>query len=250
MRRMEFTDFFGLDVVSSKRKDIDRFLKERLKNNEKTKITTMNAQIAYFYLKDEFAAEAISDSLVIPDGTGLSWALKRLNAVVIDRYPGVELMYTLCQICSQLEQKAFILGGVEGVAQKASVNLNNETGIEIIGYRNGYFDFDKDSHQICDQIKASKADVLFVGLGAPRQEKWIYRYFKETGCTIAIGVGGSLDIYANTAKRAPRWVQKANLEWVYRILQHPFKKFKVIFQIISFVKRVLKGKIDRDGNNS
>jgi len=242
MRKMDFTDFFGLDVVSSKREKIDGFLKDCLEKDEKIKITTMNAQIAYFYLKDESAAKAISDSLVIPDGTGLSWALKRMNSVTIDRYPGVEIMYSLCEICSALKKEAFILGGIEGVAQQAAVNLKSETGVEISGVHNGYFDFDTDSEEICRQIKSSQASVLFVGLGAPRQEKWIERFFKDTGCTIAIGVGGSLDIYANTAKRAPGWVQKANLEWFYRILQHPIKKFKVIFQIMSFVKRVLKGK--------
>ncbi|MFW6263159.1 MAG: WecB/TagA/CpsF family glycosyltransferase [Thermotogota bacterium] len=242
MRRMRFTDFYGLDIVSSTREEIDVFLKDCLEKDEKIKVTTMNAQIAYFYLKDPSAAKAISDSFVIPDGTGLSWALKRLNGVNIDRYPGVEIMYSLCEICSDLGNKAFILGGLEGVAQKAAMNLHQATGVEINGYRNGYFDIDKDSETICQQIKKSRADVLFVGLGAPRQEKWIYRFFEQTGCTLAIGVGGSLDIYANTAKRAPSWVQKANLEWLYRILQHPIKKFKVIFQIMSFVKQVLKGK--------
>ena len=242
MRRMTFTDFFGLEVVSSKKEEIDGFLKESLEKDKKIKITTMNAQIAYFYLKNESAAKAISDSLVIPDGTGLSWALKRMNSVTIDRYPGVEVMYSLCELCSALKKEVFILGGVEGVAQQAAINLNKETGVGIGGVHNGYFGFDKDSHEICREIKASEASVLFVGLGAPRQEKWIERFFKDTGCTIAIGVGGSLDIYANTAKRAPGWVQKANLEWFYRILQHPIKKFKVIFQIMSFVKWVLKAK--------
>jgi len=241
---MMFTDFYGLDIVSSRREEIDVFLKDCLEKDEKIKITTMNAQIAYFYLKDQSATKAISDSFVIPDGTGLSWALKRLNGVNIDRYPGVEIMYSLCRICSDLGKKAFILGGMEGVAQKAAMNLHQETGIAINGYQNGYFDIHKDSQTICHKIKKSQADVLFVGLGAPRQEKWIYSFFEQTGCTLAIGVGGSLDIYANTAKRAPGWVQKANLEWLYRILQHPIKKFKVIFQIMSFVKQVLKGKKD------
>lgn len=242
MKRIQFTDFFGLDVVCSKRKSIDNFLKDCLEKNKKIKITTMNAQIAYYYLNDESAAKAIMKSVVIPDGTGLSWALNRLNGISIERYPGVEIMYRLCQICSSLSKKAFILGGVEGVAQKAAIHLKEKTGVEMSGYQNGFFDFEKDSSAICAQIKESEAEVLFVGLGAPRQEKWIERFFEHTGCTIAIGVGGSLDIYAQTAKRAPKWVQKANLEWIYRILQHPIQKFNVIFQIMSFIQYVLRGK--------
>ncbi|HPF16734.1 MAG TPA: WecB/TagA/CpsF family glycosyltransferase [Thermotogota bacterium] len=242
MRRLQITDFFGLEVICSKREDIDLFLRDCLENNRKIKITTMNAQIAYYYLNDESAAKAIIDSVVIPDGTGLSWALNRLNKISIERYPGVEIMYRLCQIGASISKKAFILGGVEGVAEKAADTLQEKTGIETAGYRNGYFDFEKDSPNICNQIKESEADVLFVGLGAPKQEKWIERFFKHTGCTIAIGVGGSLDIYAQTAKRAPKWVQRANLEWIYRILQHPVRKFKVIFQIMAFIRYVLKGK--------
>src|SRR6056297_37649 len=242
MKRLTFTDFYGLDIVSSSREEIDVFLKACLEINKKLKITTMNAQIAYFYLKDQSAAKAISDSFVIPDGTGLSWALKRLHGVHIDRYPGVEIMYSLCEICSEMGKKAYILGGREGIAKMAAFNLNQKTGVQISGYRNGYFDDEKDNQAICEQIKEHHTDVLFVGLGAPKQEKWLYRFFEQTGCTLAIGVGGSLDIYANTAKRAPGWVQKANLEWLYRILQHPVKKFKVIFQITCFVKEVLKGK--------
>jgi len=242
MKRIQFTPFFGLDVVCSKRETIDDFLSDCLKRNKKIKITTMNAQIAYYYLNDESAAKAIMDTIVIPDGTGLSWALDRLNGISIERYPGVEIMYRLCQISASLSEKAFILGGLEGVAQKAAIHLKEKTGVEISGCRNGYFDFEKDSPDICDCIKTSQAKILFVGLGAPRQEKWIERFFEYTGCTIAIGVGGSLDIYAQTAKRAPKWVQKANLEWLYRILQHPVQKFKVIFQIMSFIQYVLRSK--------
>lgn len=241
MERIEFTDFFGLEVVSSPKNQIEAYIQDCLKTGKKIKITTMNAQIAYYYLKDKDAQKAISESLVIPDGIGLSWALKRLNEVMIHRYPGVELMYNVCKICSELNIPIYILGGVEGVAEKASQNLAAELGVQIAGFQHGFFNANSKSKDICQQIKTSGAKVLFVGLGAPRQEKWIYNHLEATGCTFAMGVGGSLDIYAKTEKRAPRWVQKANLEWLYRIGQHPVKKAKVIIQIMSFVKICLKG---------
>ncbi len=241
MERIEFTDFFGLDVVSSSKSQIEEYIKDCLITGNKIKITTMNAQIAYYYLKDKVAQKAIYDSLVIPDGIGLSWALKRLNAITIHRYPGVELMYNVCKICSGEDIPVYILGGVDGVAQKAAENLAAESGVKIAGFQHGYFDANGKSEHICGRIRESGAKVLFVGLGAPRQEKWINEHFEATGCTLAMGVGGSLDIYAKTEKRAPKWVQKANLEWLYRIGRHPVKKAKVITQIMSFVKICLKG---------
>ncbi len=242
MKKLEFTEFFGLDIIASEKKEIDKAIKATLETGEKVKITTMNAQIAYFYLNTQEAKKAIGASYVVPDGTGLSWALRRLNGVNIARYPGVELMLEICRSCSELKKKAFILGGKPGVAEKAAENLKELTKIEIAGTHDGYFDIEKDTETICKAIREKEVSVLFVGLGAPKQEKWIYDHFDKTGCNLAIGVGGSLDIYARTAKRAPVWIQKANLEWLYRILQHPITKAKVILQISSFVLDVLRKK--------
>ncbi|HOO32260.1 MAG TPA: WecB/TagA/CpsF family glycosyltransferase [Thermotogota bacterium] len=242
MRKLEFTEFFGLNIIASEKREIEKAIKEALNNGENIKITTMNAQIAYFYLNFEDAREAIGASYVIPDGTGLSWALRRLNGVNIARYPGVELLLEICRSASELSKKAYILGGKPGVAEKAAENLNEKTGINICGTHDGYFDTETETDRICEEIRSKAPSVLFVGLGAPKQEKWIYRNFEKTGCSLAIGVGGSLDIYAQTAKRAPLWIQKANLEWLYRILQHPVTKAKVILQIASFVMDVLREK--------
>jgi len=242
MKKLEFTDFFGLDIIASEKKEIDEAIREALITGEASKITTMNAQIAYFYLNFEEAKQAIGDSFVVPDGTGLSWALKKLNGVHIVRYPGVELMLEICRTCSQLDKRAYILGGKPGVAEAAAANLKELTNIDVCGTHNGYFDAERETETICEDIRSKEAAVLFVGLGAPKQEEWIYRYFEQTGCTLAIGVGGSLDIYAQTARRAPQWIQKANLEWLYRILQHPVTKLKVIGQLVSFVMDVLNEK--------
>jgi N-acetylglucosaminyldiphosphoundecaprenol N-acetyl-beta-D-mannosaminyltransferase len=248
MRRLEVTDFFGLDIIASEKKEIDKAIEEILKTGESVKITTMNAQIAYFYLNDADAKKAIGASYVVPDGTGLSWGLRKMNGVNIARYPGVELMLEICKMCSELNKKAYILGGKPGVAEKASRNLHIKTGIDICGTHDGYFDIDTESELLCSEIKSKESAVLFVGFGAPKQEKWINDHFDKTGCTLAIGVGGSLDIYAETAKRAPVWIQRANMEWLYRILQHPITKAKVILQIASFVKDVFRANKQKDGN--
>jgi len=189
-------------------------------------------------------AEVISKSLIIPDGIGLSWALKGLNGELIFRYPGVEIVYDLSKLAARLNKSIFLLGAREGVAKKAGKELHSLTGVEIAGQMHGFFEKnDKSSLKICEQIKKSKADILFIGLGAPEQERWLKEYFEKTDVSIAIGVGGSMDIYSGKRKRAPSIIQKANLEWLYRILQNPVKKLKVVGQIIKFVHKVLfKGK--------
>jgi len=237
MRDLSYTRFFGLQIVSSGKNTIEQHIRKCLLEKERIKITTMNAQIAYYYLNDETAREAIGESVVIPDGTGLSWAIKRMNGITITRYPGVELMKRICEIGNEEGLTSFFLGGAPGVAKKAAENLSALTGISVAGTGNGFFDEEKEA-SIVEAIRKSKTDILFVGLGAPKQEKWINEHFQKTGCTLAIGVGGSLDIYAKTEKRAPGWVQKANLEWLYRIAKHPLKKAKVIPQILSFIHQV------------
>jgi len=125
------------------------------------------------------------------------------------------------------------------VAEKAAIFLEKETGVRIAGCCHGYNDSDdKTQNDICQKISESGASVLFTALGAPKQEIWLERHFAKTNAHIGIGVGGSLDVWAGIVKRAPAWIQRVNLEWLYRIIQSPRKKFKVIFQLLKFISIV------------
>ncbi len=243
MNDNDYTDFFGVRICTSKKHEILDSLIQTVKSGSKKRVTTMNAQIAYYLIYREGYAKAIEDSMVIPDGIGLSWALRYLKNEKIDRYPGVELVYDICKASKENEYKVFLLGAKKGVAKKAAENLKLQTSADIAGYMHGYFEKSSENNsQVCRQIKDSGADILFVGFGAPYQEEWLRENFENTGAKVAIGVGGSIDIYAGEAKRAPKFIQNANLEWLYRILQNPKKKFRVIFQIIKFIFKVLTAK--------
>lgn len=243
MTDLQFVDFFGLKIVKSERKFILDALRDTLLSASTLRITTMNAQIAYFFLTNDTFRAAIQESLVIPDGVGVAWAVKKIHALKVFRFPGVELGMELCQLGAKLGISIFLLGSKPGIAEQAGEYLHRETGIIIAGCFHGFSSAEEKTQlEICQKIRESGASLLYVALGAPKQEIWLKRYFGATGAKIGIGSGGSLDVWAGVVKRAPKWIQRVNLEWLYRILQSPRKKFKVVFQLIQFIS-IIRSKL-------
>lgn len=234
------TSFFGLPVVNEDRESVILFFRNVLKARSSVRVTTMNAQIGYYSMYTPGFFDAIKDSIIIPDGVGLLWAVKRMKGEVLSRFPGVELGVELCRLCQQEGHSVFLLGSKKGVAEQAAVFLRRTTQVEIAGCMDGFFSKTDEGHkQVVNKIRESGASLLLVGMGAPYQEFWLSRHFSDTGTAVGIGVGGSIDVYAGQMKRAPGWIIRCNMEWLYRILQNPRKKWKVIFQIGKFVQKVL-----------
>ncbi len=237
---MKKTAFFGLPVINETQEVIIDYFRAILEGSQSVRITTMNAQISYYALYTPRFYEAIKDTAIIPDGVGLQWAVKRINREGLSRFPGVELGVALCRVCQEAGRSVFLLGSKKGTAEKAAEFLQATTKVTIAGCRDGFFSKTEEGNRlVAEMIRVSGADVLLVGMGAPYQEFWLYDHFDSTGARIGIGVGGSLDVYAGEMKRAPRWIIRCNMEWLYRILQNPKRKWKVIFQIARFVQRVL-----------
>ncbi len=239
MECLSFVDFYGLPIVKNDREAVLTVLRRALDVGRTFRVTTMNAQIAYYYLTMPEYQVALKGTLVIPDGVGLSWAIrKRLNTRV-SRFPGVELGFELCRLAGKSGESVFLFGSKPGVAEKAATFLAQETGVRIAGCRHGFHNPDEDTQLgICQEISESGASILFVALGAPKQEIWLERFFEKTNARLGIGVGGSLDVWAGVVKRAPGWIQRMNMEWLYRILQSPRKKFKVVLQLLKFISIV------------
>ncbi len=239
MEYLSFVDFYGLRIVKSEREAVLEAFRRVLDLGGHLRVTTMNAQIAYYYLTMPAYQAALNDSLVVPDGVGLSWAVKKRLGTRINRFPGVELGIELCRIAAKSGKTVFLFGSKPGVAEKAAAFLEQETGVRIAGFWHGFNAPDEETQgSICQKISESGASILFTALGAPKQEIWLEKYFAKTNVHIGIGVGGSLDVWAGIVKRAPAWIQRMNLEWLYRILQNPRRKFKVIFQLLKFISIV------------
>ncbi len=191
-------------------------------NNTCSAIYTPNPEIVMKAREDKELNLAISDAdLVIPDGIGLIYASRINNLGIEERVPGIEFMDKILNFCNNASRSIYLLGAKPDTVEKAVKNIGEKyPKIDIVGYQDGYFD-KADELKVIDKINEVKPDVLFVALGAPKQEKWIYKHKKILNTHVAMGVGGSFDVWSGHVKRAPKIFLDLNLEWLYRILRHP-----------------------------
>ncbi len=166
-----------------------------------------------------FAAALNGADLVLADGIGIVYAAKLLGKPLKGRCPGIDFASGLMAQLARDGKRLFLLGAKPGVAAAAAKNLEQtHPGLLICGTQDGYF---QDAAAVAQQVRESGADVLFACLGAPKQEFFMVEHGEATGCALAIGLGGSLDVFSGEVRRAPRGWQKLGLEWLYRLLQNP-----------------------------
>lgn len=181
---------------------------------------TPNPEIVQCAGRDPEYARILADAdLVIPDGIGIIHAAKILGRPLKGRVPGIDFASALMVRLAETGRRLFLLGAAPGVAEQAAVHLQAaHPGLVICGTHDGYFKADE---PVIQKIRDARADVVFVCLGFPKQEKWIAAHGKETGARLLIGLGGSLDVFAGKVERAPEQFQKLGLEWLYRLMKQP-----------------------------
>ncbi|TCS78752.1 WecB/TagA/CpsF family glycosyltransferase [Pectinatus cerevisiiphilus] len=201
-------------------------------------IATANAEMIMRATKDQELKEILNKvNLVIPDGAGTVWASNYLGVHMPERVAGFDLVQNLLQLAPSKGWRVFFFGSAPGVAEKAKLKAQQDyPGIEIVGVRNGFFTA-ADDKAIVAEINAAKPDLLLVALGVPKQEKWLYKHLPELDCALSIGVGGTLDVMAGVMKRAPLWMQKAKLEWLFRGMMQP-KRAGRLMALPKFVNAV------------
>lgn len=184
-----------------------------------------------------------SADLVTPDGAGVLWAARKLGTPLIERVSGVEIAREMCRIAAEDGFAIYFLGAAPGIAEQASANLAKQyPGLQIAGTHDGYFDSSRD-REIAALVKSSGAKALMVAMGVPRQEKFIRDNMNELGVCVAIGVGGSFDVFSGKVKRAPEWWQRHGMEWLYRLMMDPRNKIAKVWSLRKFVALVLKERI-------
>ena len=185
-------------------------------------IFTPNPEMVMHARKDaEFRRVLNSADLVIPDGIGIVYASRLTSSRISRRVPGIELVADIFAHIKDTGNSVYLLGAAPGVADAAAVRLAEQfPGLNIVGTRHGYF-ADADDDAIITAINAANPDILLVGLGFPRQEKWIYHHKNHLDTKLLIGVGGSLDGLSGRIRRAPEIFQKLGLEWFYRLIRQP-----------------------------
>ena len=196
-------------------------------------IYTPNSEIVQLCVEqNEFRDVINSADMIIPDGAGVLLASKILRTPLKEKVAGVELAQNIIKYCNESGKKMFFLGSkpettdengnvIISTADAAAQKLKEKyPSLDVCGTCDGYFK-DDNSDEIIEKINSSEADVVFVCLGCPRQENWIYRFKDKTNAKLLIGLGGSLDVFAGRVKRAPDVFVKMNLEWFYRLLKQP-----------------------------
>jgi len=192
-------------------------------------VFTPNSEIIMVAYKDEEFCKELNDaSLIVPDGIGVVYASRILKAPLPERVAGFDLASNLIESLKDGEKSFYFFGGKPGVAETAKENLLEKyPKLNICGLSDGYYDEEKEK-AIIEDIKNKKPDVLFVCLGAPKQEKWINEHKDELGVKVLMGIGGSLDVFAGTVERAPEFYQKHGLEWLYRLLKQPSRFIRML----------------------
>jgi N-acetylglucosaminyldiphosphoundecaprenol N-acetyl-beta-D-mannosaminyltransferase len=202
------------------------WLLERLQDNMGTHVVTLNAEMTMQAERNPSLAEVIQGAeLVIPDGAGVVLYLRCLFLQKVRRCPGIELAEKLLQEVGQSQTKAkvFFYGGAPGIAYKAAEFwVSQIPSLNFAGTHSGYHSPDEEE-KLQQTLAQLQPEVIFVGLGVPRQELWIAKNRHLCAHAIWIGVGGSFDIWSGIKKRAPAWLGNNNMEWLYRLYMEPWR---------------------------
>ena len=199
---------------------------------------TPNAEMAYEALRDESFRNLLNGAeLVLPDGAGVVLGAKILKTPLKQKVAGIEFATNMLPIMAEMGTRLFLLGSKPGVAELAAAKMVQQNpNLIICGMADGYY---ADELSVLNRINESQADALYVCLGSPKQEYFMYKYRDALGVKLMCGLGGTLDGIAGTVKRAPQWMIRLQLEWLYRLMKEP-RRFKRMLRLPKFILAALK----------
>lgn len=239
-------DVMGVCFDNLTKSEFTAKAEDMLQNGERGYVVTPNAEIVYESIQDDGFRTLLNDaSMVLPDGAGVVLGAKILGTPLKEKVAGIEFGEEVCKLLAKTGGKLYLLGSKPGIAKAAGEKLAKKyPGLVICGAADGYF---KDEAEVVARINAADPDVLFVCLGAPKQEKFIQAHFDELNAKLMLGLGGSLDGYAGVAQRAPQWMIDMSLEWLYRLLKEP-KRLGRMMRLPKFVLTCAGEKLKRAKN--
>jgi N-acetylglucosaminyldiphosphoundecaprenol N-acetyl-beta-D-mannosaminyltransferase len=231
MARIKFmnTDIDNLTMAETLN-EIEKLIQKKICSY----VVTPNVDHIVRLEKDEELQKVYKNaSLILTDGKPLIWISKWYKTPIKEKISGSDLFPRVCQLAANKNYTMYLLGAAEGVADTAARNLMKKyPGLNIVGTYSPPFGFEKNEQEmnkIKTQIQDVHPDILIVGLGCPKQEKFMYYHCKELGVPISFGLGASIDFEAGNIKRAPKWMSNHGLEWLYRFSKEPKRLFKRYF---------------------
>ncbi len=208
-------------------------------------IVTVNPEFIMAARHDpEFRHILNTASLAVPDGFGLHFAARRQGQRIAERITGVDLMSEIAALAAREGGRVFLLGARRGIAAGAAYALMQQhPGLDVVGAESGYRRWHR--HMTDEKLRAminrKKPDILFVAFGQVKQEKWLYRNLPLLPTVrVAMGVGGSFDYMAGRVRRAPAWMRKLGLEWLFRLMRQPWRLPRVITAVVRFLWAVIR----------
>lgn len=217
-------------TMSETLNEIDKLIQKKICSY----VVTPNVDHIVRLEKDEELQKVYKNaSLILTDGKPLIWISKWYKTPIKEKISGSDLFPKVCELAANKNYTMYLLGAAEGVADTAAKNLMKKyPGLNVVGTYSPPFGFKKNEQEmnkIKTQIQEVHPDILIVGLGCPKQEKFMYYHCKELGVPISFGLGASIDFEAGNIKRAPKWMSNHGLEWLYRFSKEPKRLFKRYF---------------------
>lgn len=223
--------FLNTEVDNLTMNEAVQKIEQLILNKKPSYVVTPNVDHIVKLESDKEFQEVYKEAdLILTDGMPLIWISKLKKNPIKEKVSGSDLFPEVCKLAAYKGYKVFLLGAAEGVAAKAAENLKEKyKGLNVVGTYSPSYGFEKKEHEIQEIIKMInevKPDILAVGLGAPKQEKFLYNYRKQLNVPISLAIGASIDFEAGNIERAPEWMQHSGLEWFYRLCKEPKRMFK------------------------
>jgi len=246
MQLLKKVKLFGIDIVCEDKYDI---IKKVISSKQKTLISTISMPLTRELKKNKEYLKAIKESdVVLPDGIGIVLASKLINKdkKIKERVTGPDFFYSFSKMANKKKLSYFFMGSTKKVLNKIKNRIKKEFPlIKINGLHSPPFgEWSKEENdRIVKIINKSKADALWIGMTAPKQELWSWRNKEKLNTKIIASIGAAFDFFAGTKKRAPKWIQKAGFEWLYRTFQEPLRMGKRYMKGIPiFISYLIKEK--------
>ncbi|RDK10486.1 glycosyltransferase [Cupriavidus lacunae] len=219
-------ELFGVHAHALSMQETLEVIDRRLSAGQFTQHVVVNVAKVVNMRSDPALAESVKAcDIVNIDGMGVVWGARLLGHAVPERVAGVDLFIELAALSAEKGYPIYLLGAKQAVVDKVATNLRKQhPTIRIAGWHHGYFWDDEPA--LVEKVKASGARLLFVAITSPKKENFINRWKDELGVDFVMGVGGTFDVVAGEVSRAPVWMQRSGLEWLYRVIQEPRRMWK------------------------
>ncbi len=225
---MRKINIFEIEIANITMQQALKSIADKIAMKEKSAMYFVNADcLNKAWQNEQYQKILQSTDLIFADGSGIRYAARILQKTIIDNVNGTDMLPLLCKQAAEKRHSLFLLGAKPGIAKKMKENLQMKyPDLKILGTQHGYFDREKENEKIIKKINSLQPDILLVAFGAPAQEKWIAQNFSRLNPFVMMGVGGLFDFYSGNIPRAPLWMRKAGIEWIFRLLQEPKRMWK------------------------